>query len=1146
MCTRRGNVAVRPILCPVLAQVLLAAWAVPVVHAQIGVMASVVGGVGGNGTSRIPPGGAVSTYGQHLVFVSGASDLVPGDTNNADDVFAVDLKTGVVTRMSVSASGGQGNAGGGFGQFGPMMTGAAVSRDGRFVVYPSASSDLVAGDTNGWTDVFRHDRDTNANGVFDEPGSIATTLVTVSSSGAQGNWYSHGPSVSADGRFVCFISHASNLVPNDTNSVDDVFVRDVQTGQTRRVNVSSSGAQADAATMAAMISADGRYVAFDSGATNLVTGDGNGLPDVFLHDLQTGQTTRLSVDTAGGDPNGSSGGAVISRDGRHVGYFSAASDLVAGDSNGFQDVFVHDTQTGSTALVSVSTTGALGNDDSWHCTVSDTGRVVAFVTEATNLGAGSPWMAFLHDRDADGNGVFDEPGGIATTIASRLPAGSIPSSVPVGWPGAPWIALSGTGEAVAFTHCCNGQAYAFMQEAVDSDGDSLLDAWEILWVDANTDGTIDLFLPAPTNPAHKDLIVEVDSMQVSANQGRLPTQPTLNSIVQVFAAAPNALVNNPDGLPGVRLHLLVDETNIPLLAFDGSNLNNPSASAWPLPVPANPPQNTFCWHRNTYKGTPAQRANPNWANIRAAILMTQRYCLFADQIGATGIGGLAEEPGNDFFVSLGGWPGQTTAALTTYTSIGGSPAEQVGVFIHELGHNLGLMHGGNQFDPAPGQQYNDRYNWKPNYFSVMNYTHTFPRGQIAGSWNGDYSRFQSPALNEANLNEPAGIGGQAGLWTLSGPPGTAQHTVPNPPPSVPACGWTWGVPMPYAVPQVGGVDWNKNCNTAGTGVVENINGLAIAIINGVRTWVNPGWPGDLLTGFNDWINVRWQIGGNAWFLDNPPDGVVPETGLTYDLIKGLDAMGWSDRFDTYTAGAGMNIRGGWEAWCQGGDDATVVGAPFFSPPNALRIAFPAGPGPFGSDIVKPFAIDSGRWGLTMRTFVPSGAGGKGYVIMLNQYCSPESNWSLQVMFDEPAGTVRSDLDGHTLPLIKDQWVEFRVEIDLENDRFTEYYGGEVLAEDLVWTMNVSGQLGTPGITSIAALDLFSEGIAEMYFDDISLLPEEACYPDCNGNSLLTVADFGCFQAKFASGDPYADCNQSTTLTIADFGCFQSKFAQGCP
>src|SRR5947199_301364 len=192
-------------------------------------------------------------------------------------------------------------------------------------------------------------------------GAQTTVRVSVASDGTEGNDVSLGSALSADGRFVAFDSAATDLVAGDTNGVADVFVHDRQTGTTERVSVDSAGNQAKDARRGVALSADGRFVAFTSAATNLVAGDTNGPTDVFVHDRQRGTTERVSVDSAGTQANGASTGVALSADGRFVAFTSAAPDLVAGDTNGAADIFVHDRQTGTTERVSMDSAGNQGN-----------------------------------------------------------------------------------------------------------------------------------------------------------------------------------------------------------------------------------------------------------------------------------------------------------------------------------------------------------------------------------------------------------------------------------------------------------------------------------------------------------------------------------------------------------------------------------------------------------------------------------------------------------------------------------------------------------------------------------------------------------------------------------------------------------------
>ncbi len=213
----------------------------------------------------------------------------------------------------------------------------------------------------------------------------AIEVVSVSSDGAHGNGRSYEPSISADGRYVAFESDATNLVPGDTNGSNDIFVHDRQTGVTERVSVSSDGAQGNQYSYYPFISADGRYVAFESRATNLVPGDTNISYDVFVHDRQTGVTERVSVSSGGTQGKNNSQHPAISADGRYVAFMSYASNLVPGDTNGTYDVFVRDQQTGVTERVSVSSDGTQGNSISYAPSISGDGRYVALSSYASNL-----------------------------------------------------------------------------------------------------------------------------------------------------------------------------------------------------------------------------------------------------------------------------------------------------------------------------------------------------------------------------------------------------------------------------------------------------------------------------------------------------------------------------------------------------------------------------------------------------------------------------------------------------------------------------------------------------------------------------------------------------------------------------------------
>ncbi|MCB0000767.1 MAG: hypothetical protein KDE56_33615, partial [Anaerolineales bacterium] len=193
---------------------------------------------------------------------------------------------------------------------------------------------LVSGDSNNLPDIFVHDRETGT-----------TSHVSADSISIAGSNF-NSPSMSSDGHFVAFGSDASNLVSGDTNGQTDVFVKDLQTSTISRVSVSSSGKQGNGDSYYARISGNGRFVAFFSAASNLVSGDTNDAWDIFVHDRQTGTTSRVSVDSSGNEGNNFSSLFSISNDGRFVAFASSASNLVSGDTSFISDIFVHDRQTG--------------------------------------------------------------------------------------------------------------------------------------------------------------------------------------------------------------------------------------------------------------------------------------------------------------------------------------------------------------------------------------------------------------------------------------------------------------------------------------------------------------------------------------------------------------------------------------------------------------------------------------------------------------------------------------------------------------------------------------------------------------------------------------------------------------------------------
>ncbi|HEX7839423.1 MAG TPA: Ig-like domain-containing protein, partial [Kofleriaceae bacterium] len=264
---------------------------------------------------------SMSGDGRYIAFTSTLA-LIAGDTNGVLDVYLYDRGTRTVSRASEATGGGQAN---------DVSRNPRISADGRYVVFESLATNLVPGDTNNALDVFRHDRLTGE-----------TVRVSVATGGGQASGSSVDPRISDDGNLIVFSSTAFDLVANDANGASDIFVRDVAAGTTTRVSLSITGGDADLPSTEPAISGDGRFVAFSSPATNLVAGDTNSVSDIFVRDLTAGTTTRVSVSSTGGQADKASTGASLSRDGRFISFLSSATNLVAGASG--TQVYVRDTQ----------------------------------------------------------------------------------------------------------------------------------------------------------------------------------------------------------------------------------------------------------------------------------------------------------------------------------------------------------------------------------------------------------------------------------------------------------------------------------------------------------------------------------------------------------------------------------------------------------------------------------------------------------------------------------------------------------------------------------------------------------------------------------------------------------------------------------
>ncbi|MCC6167294.1 MAG: peptidoglycan DD-metalloendopeptidase family protein, partial [Caldilineaceae bacterium] len=348
---------------------------------------------------------ALSADGQVIAFYAWATTLTPGDTNAVQDAFIYDQATGEIQRVSVSSAGAQaddrtGDAG--------AAARPALSADGMLVAFHSRAGNLAIGDGNGLSDIFVHNRATGE-----------TTLISLGPGGEPANGDSAAPALSGDGRRVVFESRAANLDPDFAPSLivesgsAQIYLHDHDTGRTRLLSRAADSAPDHRApgngdSRAAAISGDGQWVAFVSDATNLVPGDTNGVADIFLHDLATGSTIRVSLSSAGTQANRASDLPTLGG-GRYVAFVSAATNLVGGDGNQADDIFLYDRLAQHTSRVSVGVasawTGIQANAPSrGPAALSDDGRMVAFVSPATNLleeaspSAARPDTAFIHAR----------------------------------------------------------------------------------------------------------------------------------------------------------------------------------------------------------------------------------------------------------------------------------------------------------------------------------------------------------------------------------------------------------------------------------------------------------------------------------------------------------------------------------------------------------------------------------------------------------------------------------------------------------------------------------------------------------------------------------------------------------------------------
>ena len=383
-----------------------------------------------NGPSGEP---SLSADARVVAFSSVATNLASDGNGELRDVFLYDQASGAVQLISVGPGGLAANARSGQ----PVLSG-----DGRRVAFASRASNLVFDDGNAAADVF----------AFDPEGGLVRA--SAATGGAEADGASAEPDLSADGSVLVFTSRATNLVPGDDNGRSDVFVRDLRTGATAIVSAGRRGAAADGDSSAPAISADGRFVSFSSDAANLVAGDGNARPDVFLRDLYTGRTELVSVASDGGGQDVALAGgraqvSDVSRNGRFVVFESDATTLVRRDRNRRTDIFLRDRATRMTRRISLTTTNEEGSGASLLPSITPDGGFVAFSSTADDLVAENAYGLDVFVRDVARN----------TTVLANVTARGRPRSrertIPV-QPERP--AMSEDAATVAFTSSASNLA----------------------------------------------------------------------------------------------------------------------------------------------------------------------------------------------------------------------------------------------------------------------------------------------------------------------------------------------------------------------------------------------------------------------------------------------------------------------------------------------------------------------------------------------------------------------------------------------------------------------------------------------------------------------------------------------------------------
>ena len=529
--------------------------------------ASASGNTGNSGSALGTSPDTLSPDGRFSVFASAASNLVAGDTNFATDIFLRDRVAGTITRVSLASGGIEPNGGSGS---------PAISDSGRFVAFESVATNFAAGDFNGATDIFVIDRQTGV-----------TTIVSVAGSGAIGDSDSVQPSISGDGSRIAFASVATNLVAGDTNGVQDVFVRNLVSNTTRLVSRVPAGALGNAPSGSPAVSGDGRFIAFESAATNLAPGATAAFSKILLLDLGSGGPVLISQSSTGIAADAASTKPSISADGNRIAFASSASNLATVNAS-TTNAFLRDRAAGTTSLVNALPNGTAANGTTTAVRLSNGGRYAALLSTSSNLTPGHSGTT----ADA-----------FVTDLTTRL---TLRSSVPLAAPGEPnaggVTGIGGVDDAGRFALFQTSATNLVAGEPVDTLADVYLRDAQATWyrdLDGDTFGNPNDFLAAifpplagyslaagdcnDSNPAINPAAVEacngvdddcdgsVDELAwnsyCSAGVSSAGCTPTISATGFPSAAATQGFFVQASGLPGGKQAIAVYSLEATVVAY---------------------------------------------------------------------------------------------------------------------------------------------------------------------------------------------------------------------------------------------------------------------------------------------------------------------------------------------------------------------------------------------------------------------------------------------------------------------------------------------------------------------------------------------------------------------------------------------------